>query len=140
MGFTCCVYASIQNRRLQKYKNMKIGTLLTLLFIDWYASCTILEITQSLACAISTPKVYQTKRPDQVYTNQLGVIILNIIRDYFKYKSTFTSNVPVDVIIFLIQLDTGQYEETGEDNIPYANIIVEMQKKVKCQGVSFIFH
>ena len=119
---------------------MKIGTLLTLLFINWYASCIILEIAQCLACASSTPKVYQTKRPDQVYTNQLGVIILYIIRDYFKYKSTFTSNVPVDVLIFLIQLDTGPYEETGEDNIPYANIIVEMQKKVKCQGVSFIFH
>ena len=75
--------------------------------------------------AISPPKVYYTTHPEQVYTNWRGVIILNIIRDYFKYKSTFTSNVPVDVFIFLIQLDNCPYEETEEDNIPYANIIVE---------------
>ena len=45
--------------------------------------------------------------------------------DHFKYRSTSTYNVSVDVNIFLIQLDTGPYEETEEDNIPYANIIVE---------------
>ena len=111
--------------KTSKIQNTKIGTLLTLLFINCYASCNILDPTKSLAYDISTPKVYQTKRPEQVYTNQLGVIIINIfIRDYFKYKSISTSNVPVDVLILLIQLDTGPYEKTEEDNMPYANILV----------------
>ena len=44
--------------------------------------------------------------------------------DHFKYRSTSTYNVSVDVNIFLIQLDTGPYEETEEDNIPYENIIL----------------
>ena len=87
--------------------------------------------------AISPPKVYYTTHPEQVYTNWRGVIILNIIRDYFKYKSTSTSNVPVYVIIFSVQLDTGPYEETKEDKIPYVNIIVENVEEIEVSRGEF---